>query len=83
MYIRAMREGNPQSRSSIHQVENGKSKLVKGVRNYHHVTSSGRRIKIYYALKDGIYRVCEMGKIWFIKCENGSVEEINEQEALR
>jgi len=81
-YIRAMREGDPRSRSSIHKIERGRQTLIKGVRNYHHVTSSGRRIKIYYALVDGIYRVCEMGKVWHIKCENGRAWEIDEREAI-
>lgn len=83
MYIRAMRDGNPRSRSSIHKLDNGSKTLVSGIRNYHHVTSSGRRIKIYYALEDGIYRVCELGKIWYIKCNCGEVQEIDEQEALQ
>lgn len=82
MYIRAMREGNLESRSSVYKIENGKFTFVDGIRNYHHATSSGRRIKIYYALTDGLYRVCEIGKVRYIRCESGEIEEINEREAL-
>lgn len=80
-FIEMMRKGNPMYRTAIYKIEHGTECLVAGNKNYHELTSSGRKIYIYYALEDGIYRIVENGKIKFIQCRDGKIYDFDKRRA--
>ncbi|MFZ3150261.1 MAG: hypothetical protein WA116_01100 [Anaerolineaceae bacterium] len=75
-YIEMMKRGNYEHRTAVYKIEGEKLMLVTGKRNYHDMTSTGRKIFIYYILDDGNYHVVENGKTRYIHCENGTISMV-------